>query len=257
MCAILLCAAFRNTVYHTPILCLTTQKTVSTGCVINCMQANNACTSFECLLNRVKQRKMSILRKRAAQMVMLIEQGVSTQEMVRQLGCGHRMVSHIYHRYVETSSFTHQPHSGRPQVTTTREDRRLVHLVQQEPFRTLTHLVAQMTIKANFNTSRRTVHRRLQQQGMRSRRLATGPVLSRDHHRRRLDFTRNHKSWTDANWESILFTNESQFCLQTGWLGPLVVAPWRALQARKFHSTVELLGRFHNGMRNNFERCAH
>ncbi len=138
-CVILLCAAIRNGVYSTPILLLTVQKMVSTGCVINCMHANNVHASFEYLLNRVKQWKMSISRKRAAQMVMLIERGVSIREVGRWLGCDHWTVCHIYHRYVETSSFTHRPRSGCPQVTTTSEDCHLVHLVQQDTFHTLAH----------------------------------------------------------------------------------------------------------------------
>ncbi len=118
---------------------------MSTGCVINCMHANNVHASFEYLLNPIKQRKMSISHERAAQMVMLIDQGVQHPRGDRQFDCNHQTISHIYHRYVETGSFTHPPRSDCPRVATTREDRRLVRLVQQDPFHTSAHLVTQMT----------------------------------------------------------------------------------------------------------------
>ncbi len=245
-CVILLCAAICNTVYRTPILCLTVWKMVSIGCVINYMHTNNVHAFFECLLNRIKQQKMSISCERVAQMVMLIEQGISTREVNRRFGCDHQTVSHIYRQYVETGSFTHRPHWGHARVTTTiREDHRFIRLVQQDPFHTLSYLVAQMTTQANFNASRCTVHWWLQQQGMRSRRPATGPASSRfcpqsrelDRHQLGVHFI--HR------WVPILSTG-------TGWPGSRVAAPWRALQARKFRSTVELLGQFHNGFGEEF-----
>ncbi len=160
------------------------------------MHANNIHTSFKCLLNRVKERKMSISREQAAQMVMLIKQGVSIREVGWQFSCDHQMVSHIYHRCVETSSFMHQPRSGCSRVTTTKEDCCLVRLVQQDLLHTSAHLCG------------------LRQHGMRSRRPSRGPVLSHDHRRRHLDFAHNHESWTDIDWASVFFTTECRFCPQ-------------------------------------------
>ncbi|PSN55955.1 Transposable element Tcb2 transposase [Blattella germanica] len=59
------------------------------------------------------------------------------------------------------------------------------------------------------------VRRRLQEYGVHSRRPATAPNLKPSHRKDRLNFAREYKHWTDEDWASALFTDESRFCLRS------------------------------------------
>ena len=50
---------------------------------------------------------------------------------------------------------------------------------------------------------------------MHARRPCRGPVLTRIHRRNRLRWCREHQRWTWQQWASVVFSDESRFCLTT------------------------------------------
>ncbi len=68
---------------------------------------------------------------------------------------------------------------------------------------------------------------RLHENSLYSRRSASGPILTREHHRARLDFAQDHQHWQLRHWRPTLFTDESRFHVSTcdqrvrvwGWAG--------------------------------------
>lgn len=44
---------------------------------------------------------------------------------------------------------------------------------------------------------------------------ARGPTWTMDHCRARLHFVRDHFNWVEVDWERVLITYESRFCLNT------------------------------------------
>ena len=54
---------------------------------------------------------------------------------------------------------------------------------------------------------------RLHDAGLRARRPAIRVPLTRRHIQERLDFAHLHLHWTIADWEPVLFTDESRFCI--------------------------------------------
>lgn len=58
-----------------------------------------------------------------------------------------------------------------------------------------------------------TVRRRLLEHNLRPHKPATGPQLSTAHRQASLQFERNHLNWTIGQWESVLFSDESQMTL--------------------------------------------
>ncbi|KAF2899460.1 hypothetical protein ILUMI_06715 [Ignelater luminosus] len=58
-----------------------------------------------------------------------------------------------------------------------------------------------------------TVWQRLQEVGLKACWPATGPKLLRCHRVARLQFARKHSIWNLAQWSTVLFTDESRFCL--------------------------------------------
>ncbi|KFM74989.1 Transposable element Tcb1 transposase, partial [Stegodyphus mimosarum] len=61
--------------------------------------------------------------------------------------------------------------------------------------------------------SARTIRRRLQQSGLSPRRPLLGPPLAQNHRRLRRQWSDERIMWT-AEWNEIVFTDESLFCLQ-------------------------------------------
>ncbi|GFT29997.1 transposable element Tcb1 transposase [Trichonephila clavipes] len=106
-----------------------------------------------------------------------------------------------------------------PRCTTARVDRRIVHMAVMDTAATSRTIAQQIYFVTNNSVSSRTIRRRLQQSGMSARR----PLL-------RFFLTGNHRclrrQWCDerwactTEWNDIIFTDESHFCLQhhNGWI---------------------------------------
>ena len=84
----------------------------------------------------------------------------------------------------------------------------------QDPHTTAVEARNQLQLATNINISERTVRRRLGEANLRSRRPATGPLLSAEHRRNCLTFARDHQYWTHEDWSHVLFTDEPRFCLR-------------------------------------------
>ena len=57
------------------------------------------------------------------------------------------------------------------------------------------------------------VRNRLHSAGLRARRPYVGVPLSQRHRQARLAWTRQHRRWTNQQWATVLFTDESRFLL--------------------------------------------
>ncbi len=158
--------------------------------------------------------EMSVPPEVAARIVALIDEGRSRRSVAREYNLASSSVQHIYNRYLETGSYAHRSRSGRPRCTDVREDRHIVRRALRNPFLTSSMLAMEANASRAKPITSRTVQNRLREQGLRSRKPAEGPVLSRRHRRARLEFARNHVSWTAADWRRVLFTDESRFTLQ-------------------------------------------
>ncbi len=52
------------------------------------------------------------------------------------------------------------------------------------------------------------------------RKRATKPLLKQKHCQKHLTWAKEKKNWTVAQWSKVLFSDESQFCISFGNLGP-------------------------------------
>lgn len=157
---------------------------------------------------------MSQNLKRSAKIIALTEIGLSNREVARRIGVSEETVRNIKKRHLETGSLQHRPRSGRPRATTSREDRFIERTALQEPQLTSNRIGNSVNLTRDAPISNRTVRRKLVESGLHSRRPATGPVLTPRHRRARLNFARIHEDWSEDDWRSVLFTDESRFTLQ-------------------------------------------
>ncbi|CAJ0946856.1 unnamed protein product [Ranitomeya imitator] len=104
-----------------------------------------------------------------------------------------------------------------------RGDRTLRKIVEKDRFQTLGNLRKQWT-ESGVETSRATVHRRVQEMGYRCRIPQVKPLLNHKQRQRCLTWATEKQHWTVAKWSQVLFSDESKFCMSFGNQGARV---WR------------------------------
>ncbi|GFU49958.1 transposable element Tcb1 transposase [Trichonephila clavipes] len=65
----------------------------------------------------------------------------------------------------------------------------------------------------HYSVSARTIRRRLQQSGLSARHLLLGLPLTQNHRRFRRQWCDERRMWA-AQWNEVVFTDESRICLQ-------------------------------------------
>ena len=148
--------------------------------------------------------------------VVLVEEGYSYRDVGTRLGISHKTVFRLVKKYRETGSIVDKPRSGRPRVTTEREDRVLVRRSLGDHRLTSPELRAKMEDDHGVHVSSRTVRSRLFSAGLRGCVAAKKPLLRDPTICKRLAFAREHRNWTIEQWNSVLWADESSFQLFCG-----------------------------------------
>ena len=114
-------------------------------------------------------------------------------------------------KHTQTNIVKELPRSGRPHVTSQREDRALHRLVRRMPF------AASPVLKRQWLPSRslsaRTVRNRLKSAGLKSRRIIKRHMLSDRHQRLRLAWGLARRGLNLNTWLRIHWSDESRFLL--------------------------------------------
>ncbi|CAJ0937271.1 unnamed protein product [Ranitomeya imitator] len=148
----------------------------------------------------------------------LKQEGKTQKEISQQIGCSQSAVS----RHLNGKSVGRKQ-CGRKRCTTRRGDRTLRKIVEKDRFQTLGNLRKQWT-ESGVETSRATVHRRVQEMGYRCRIPQVKPLLNHKQLQRCLTWATEKQHWTVAKWSQVLFSDESKFCMSFGNQGARV---WR------------------------------
>ncbi|KAG0434048.1 hypothetical protein HPB47_019386 [Ixodes persulcatus] len=94
-----------------------------------------------------------------------------------------------------------------PMVTTGDEDRMIVAAAVYDPTLTAKEIRNELGLRVSVST----IRERLHEAGLRSRVPARKPMLSANNRHKRLLFAQEHSSWTVADWQNVVFTDESAF----------------------------------------------
>ena len=140
----------------------------------------------------------------------MLGMGATHDHVAQTLGCHRVTVSRLVQRYRQTGQTTDRPRTGRPRVTTPREDRYLRTLHLRNRFLTVTSSAA---LALGRRVSRHTVTRRLRAFGIRAYRPFRGQRLTQAHRQRRLEWVRRVRRWQRRQWQRVLFSDESRFLL--------------------------------------------
>ena len=119
-------------------------------------------------------------------------------------------VKSLREHYRETGRTADRPRSGRPHVTTPAQDWfiRTSHLRDRYRMATTARVGTH-----NPSISTQTVRNRLREAGLRTCRPAVRQVLTRHHRQQRRLWAQTHRRWTRQDWQKVLYSDESRFCL--------------------------------------------
>lgn len=139
----------------------------------------------------------------------LKEAGWTNRRIARHLSRSDATIRRCWQGWVENGRVQRQDGSGRPRATTNREDRAIVRSAVTAPSSSLS------TIRRSTQTpvSTMTIHRRLRERNLRSRRPLRHLPLTPAHCRARLQWCMARSGWNDADWGRIVFSDESRFQL--------------------------------------------
>ncbi|GFS83291.1 HTH_Tnp_Tc3_2 domain-containing protein [Trichonephila clavipes] len=159
-----------------------------------------------------RRRLPNSLRWRA---VGWMEMGLSQADVARRLNVSRSVVQRLWDQYQSEDSVSRRPVSGRPRATTPAEDRFLALSAQRRRTTTVPQLVADHFQASGRRISATTVRNRLHNAGLYARRPVVCVPLNGRQRRNRLCWAREHVSWTQQQWASVLFTDESRFTMES------------------------------------------
>ncbi|GFU80237.1 uncharacterized protein TNCV_5012251 [Trichonephila clavipes] len=139
----------------------------------------------------------------------LKEEGYSMRQIAAKVPCGLSTVVRTLKRFSETNFILDRGRSGRSRKTSLREDRLLLSNRKLNS----SQILKQWTLTSNVSVCPRTVRGRLLEIGLRGCKACPKPLLTEFQRKRRLTWGREHSLWTIKEWEKVIFSEESQFCI--------------------------------------------
>lgn len=161
----------------------------------------------------MERQTRNLSRDECVMATTLAQEGLSYRAIGRRLGVSHTSVMRVVRRFEATNDYSRRHGQGRSRKTTLMQDRFIQLRGLRERFVTSRNLQVQLNATHNIQISLSTVRRRLAERGLKFRIPARAPKLTESHRRARLEFARHHVNWTLRDWEHVLFTDETRYCL--------------------------------------------
>jgi len=120
-------------------------------------------------------------------------------------------VSKTVRRFKENGNFKNLPRSGRPKAASELEKKMLARMSEADRTKTAPDLQSELNLATNKNISVSTTQRILRDKGLMGRISARKPLLRPANKVKRLQWAKEHVRWTPAQWERVLWTDESKF----------------------------------------------
>lgn len=144
-----------------------------------------------------------------------LQAGQTARQVANAFQVHVRTIYRLQQRYQTTNTTDDRPRSGRPRVTTRRQDRQIVRQHLQDRFVTAAETARQTMGTHQRHISADTVRRRLTSRHLHCHRPHRGPILTPRHRRDRLQWATQHQHWRHQQWRRVLFSDESRYCIST------------------------------------------
>jgi transposase len=157
----------------------------------------------------VQGERLSIVQRSA--IVALRSLNIRYDVIAHLTRCDQRTIKHWVDHYQQHHSLQDEPRSGRPRVTSEDMDTSIVAAATETPITTPRIIRSELGVEA----SARTVRRRLDEAGLFGRVARIEYPFTQEHIDKRLKFAGDHENWSDNQWASVLFGDETYICLGT------------------------------------------
>ncbi|GFX54376.1 transposable element Tcb2 transposase [Trichonephila clavipes] len=117
--------------------------------------------------------------------------------------------------WIREISFTRRPGLGYPRQTSRREDRYMVRNARVQPTASSAAIQTQVAPLSGAPASARTIRRRLAERHLVSQRSLHVLHLTPTHRRLRSEWCHARGKWTAAEWNQVVFSDESRFNLSS------------------------------------------
>lgn len=154
----------------------------------------------------------------------LFLEGLPQRVICQRTGRSKTAVSRIIRAFRDEGRVADAQRSGRPRVTQNVEDELIVAAVVTDPFLNAREIRDELSLEVSTPT----IRRRLKEAGLSNCVAAKKPFLTGRQCQQRLQFAQEHQDWSQEEWGTVIFSDESTFC--TRWDQQQRV--WRPLNSR-------------------------
>ena len=149
------------------------------------------------------------------QPIALLMQGQRQQQVARHFSVHVSTIEHLVRRLRETGPVADRPRSGRPRMTSQRQDRAIPLAHLRNRHLTATETAVNTVGSYNRRIHPKTIRNRLREFGLRARRPNVGLPLNRARCERRMAWVTAQapRLFPMRQWRCVFFTDESRFTL--------------------------------------------
>ncbi len=143
----------------------------------------------------------------------MVDAGQNYSAVARFFNCSQPTIRNLIQRYQQTGSANDRPRPGAERVTTPAQDRYIVLSHLRDRLRTASRTAREIPGRHNPRISSDTVLHRLRAHNLRARRPVRGNLLTPIRRRNRHTWCQRHRRCTQRQWNGVLFSDESRFCV--------------------------------------------
>lgn len=142
-------------------------------------------------------------------------EGLNNTQVASKLKCSRSAVSRLVKRFDEEGNTDRRARSGRPRISSGREDRILQRICCKNRFMSSRSLAIDWTGSTGVRASSSIVRRRLCNMGLSAKKPLHKPLLTSVMKKKRFNWAKQHQGWTAENWRHVIFSDESKICLNS------------------------------------------
>ena len=136
--------------------------------------------------------------------------GLSKNKIGELLGIHRSTVGRVLKKFQERGSVENNRRSGRPRVTDARGDRKIYWIVKRNRRQSLQDITSKFNGDEGTRVSKRTIRRRLHQEGYRRGKIQKTLTICKVNRQRRILWCRGKRHWKPEQWQKVIFSDETQ-----------------------------------------------
>lgn len=139
--------------------------------------------------------------------------GRSQAHVARDFGLSRQIVNTWNKKQLSAGTTNNKIRPGRPCKITLRTKNLIRKLSKSDPKKTAVGINRELREYHNIQISNSAIKLILRESNLHGRRPSKKPLISAKNRKTRLEFAKAHMDWTSAQWDKVLFSDESKFNL--------------------------------------------